>query len=655
MTVLLAFALAQEAGERVRAAVAKIASIDPAERSAAAAELAKFPREDVRKGTPEGFLAAGFLGDTSARGEVARLLANPRYAAAAAEVLAKIGPDAHVRDLIKVAESDDPEAAFAAARALAKSRSPAAEAALRTMTDKPERRRSVVGAYGCELRKRERLFKNYLLGRATNEDLLVSEFAIVAIANLPSAAEDAKLDYDEKTQQKGGELRKVFLEKPHREVVRRILGDFLLRSGLFAYGDVAALLLHDDPAVRDWARRRAWARRSVSLAEIVRRYTEPTADRVEPVLQELSGPVLEGEPKDRIARAKEWWEKNRAAAVDKDVVKAIDEGVAWLRARQQPDGTWKYCQCGHPGHGATDHTAGTTALVLYTLLKCDVPWEDKGFLKGLEFLLALPLDKITNAHTYTVSLMAMVFGEAVRHLKADRKTKDSRSVGRLLGRLKECADWLVEAQLRLRKGGYDLGPWTYNKPPAGQYSDNSNTQFAMMGLLAAQNAGIPLPAGVWQRSLGWWMQTQCEDGGWPYVFQEENRKVGTDSMSAAGVYCFLISNASIKKKDPKSFAGEEPIRKSFARWKGRYPVPDLHRSTHPGHVFSPYYDLYSLERAMMISGTTRLDGRDWYRDGALFILYNHQGAGEWLDVTDTCFALLFLKKAYIPVASGEDK
>jgi hypothetical protein len=58
---------------------------------------------------------------------------------------------------------------------------------------------------------------------------------------------------------------------------------------------------------------------------------------------------------------------------------------------------------------------------------------------------------------------------------------------------------------------------------------------------------------------------------------------------------------------------------------------------------------------MMIAKLDKLGDRDWYRDGALFILANQGLDGEWIDTTDTCFALLFLKKAFVAVATGDPK
>src|SRR5207247_5695480 len=116
------------------------------------------------------------------------------------------------------------------------------------------------------------------------------------------------------------------------------------------------------------------------------KYDAANADTAEEILRDYTPKMDQPDVKDRIAAAKEWWRKAYVATLDADIAKAIDEGVAWLKSKQQADGTWKYCQCGMKAYAAIDHTAGTTALVLYTLLKCDVPVEDKQVQKGMEYL-----------------------------------------------------------------------------------------------------------------------------------------------------------------------------------------------------------------------------------------------------------------------------
>jgi hypothetical protein len=65
-----------------------------------------------------------------------------------------------------------------------------------------------------------------------------------------------------------------------------------------------------------------------------------------------------------------------------------------------------------------------------------------------------------------------------------------------------------------------------------------------------------------------------------------------------------------------------------------------------------YYYLYGLERAGELTLTLNFGKHDWYKEGAEMILAQQQSDGKWHSpqgtggpVIDTCFALLFLKRA----------
>jgi hypothetical protein len=66
-----------------------------------------------------------------------------------------------------------------------------------------------------------------------------------------------------------------------------------------------------------------------------------------------------------------------------------------------------------------------------------------------------------------------------------------------------------------------------------------------------------------------------------------------------------------------------------------------------------YYYLYGLERAGMLSDTTRMGAHDWYMEGANLLLEQQNPDGSWGGATpqyhtpswSTCFAVLFLKQA----------
>ena len=74
-----------------------------------------------------------------------------------------------------------------------------------------------------------------------------------------------------------------------------------------------------------------------------------------------------------------------------------------------------------------------------------------------------------------------------------------------------------------------------------------------------------------------------------------------------------------------------------------------------------YYYLYGLERAGALTGWTHFGKHDWYREGAEYLLGAQTADGFWpeapaqdLNATwqmrsvQTCFALLFLRRATLP-------
>jgi hypothetical protein len=72
-----------------------------------------------------------------------------------------------------------------------------------------------------------------------------------------------------------------------------------------------------------------------------------------------------------------------------------------------------------------------------------------------------------------------------------------------------------------------------------------------------------------------------------------------------------------------------------------------------------YYYLYGVERVGDLTGRAEFGGQNWYVRGAEFLLSHQDPSGSWTDssgfpprdVLGTCFALLFLKRATLPVVT----
>ena len=75
-----------------------------------------------------------------------------------------------------------------------------------------------------------------------------------------------------------------------------------------------------------------------------------------------------------------------------------------------------------------------------------------------------------------------------------------------------------------------------------------------------------------------------------------------------------------------------------------------------------YYYLYALERAGILCGTEAMGTHRWYPEGAKFLVEKQSPDGQWehdgdwnKPVWNTCFAILFLKRATRPLVASTDR
>ena len=80
------------------------------------------------------------------------------------------------------------------------------------------------------------------------------------------------------------------------------------------------------------------------------------------------------------------------------------------------------------------------------------------------------------------------------------------------------------------------------------------------------------------------------------------------------------------------------------------------KSNPPGGRGWHYYYLFGLERAGVLTDKKFIGDHDWYREGASYLLEKQLPEGFWetqaneygTAVSNTCFALLFLKRSTPP-------
>jgi hypothetical protein len=199
----------------------------------------------------------------------------------------------------------------------------------------------------------------------------------------------------------------------------------------------------------------------------------------------------------------------------------------------------------------------------------------------------------------------------------------------------------------------------------GEQGDNSNTQYASLGLRACHDSKIKIPEAVVHLAYKWWMESQHEpdDGagdknavssggdarprGWSYTSpQRDPDRKAYHAMSAGALGAVCIYDYILGRDYKKDM-----VAKSGAAWLGK------HYS-----VNTNYYYMYGLERAGMLYGVESFGGKNWYFDGAKLLLAQQNGDGSWgkredkaENTWDTCFAILFLKKATRAIATGGGK
>jgi len=359
---------------------------------------------------------------------------------------------------------------------------------------------------------------------------------------------------------------------------------------------------------------------------------------------------------------------------------AIKKGATWLQTqlhRMNPPERGPENDRDREPRGTND-----LELVLWTLVHAGVPEEDKDFERLLQKMLQEELQA-----TYNVGLQSMILEELDRVKHQER--------------IQQCAQFLVDNQAR-------NGQWSYGEPtpfvkdlPTGsggkdvptsggtkekgakpkvtrqlkvekkregpERGDNSNSQYAMLGLRACFDAGILFPEKIVKLADQWWRKSQQSGGkksdgrGWGYSGEGTESAYG--SMSAGGVSSLVICNYLLKKdwkKDRDVSDGIQWIASNFS-------VTRNPRAQKTGEEWQYYY-LYGLERAGILSETEQFGSHKWYREGAKYLLKQQKGDGSWtasggkmgqgMSTWDTCFAILFLRRATRPlqdVATGKGR
>jgi len=334
------------------------------------------------------------------------------------------------------------------------------------------------------------------------------------------------------------------------------------------------------------------------------------------------------------------------AALRKRVLTSIARAQSFLKEQQLRDGSWPPTAV----PGGEDHRVGLSSLAVLALLNSGLTDEDPSVAAGLRYLRTVQDPE----ETYNLATMIMALAAA-----GDRD----------IGRITRLANRLASIQ---RQGGDGRGAWGYGDRSRVGWWDNSNTQFALLGLREAAYAGVSIDQEVWELAQDHWLQGQgggfAFDGGqrgngWDYTGGRSAG--GTGSMTVAGVASLTITSEFLRNQAGETATGDidccgadpddDQARAAIESGK-RWLATNFRVSTNPGHSQYQLYYLYGLERAGRLTGTRLFGDRDWYREGARHLVENQDiRNGFWVstserdEVLGTCYALLFLSKGLAPV------
>jgi hypothetical protein len=386
-----------------------------------------------------------------------------------------------------------------------------------------------------------------------------------------------------------------------------------------------------------------------------------------------------------------------ARGADPDAVdRAVARGVAGLRRLQGPDGAWPYPQ------------VGATALAGLTLLECDVPADDRAVARAADVVRQVSVS-LTHNYSLSLSILfldrlgdpadiPLIESMTVRLLAGQtqysnwsyesppisdaevrRLTAHLRQRNELVGRreaprnqpgrrtAQELPREIREQLAQLNR----LGPAAINRRPGG---DNSNTQFAVLALWVARRHGLPVEPAL-ARVGAHFRATQYPDGGWGYTdftagtrltFGPRGRRAGggggrgaTATMTCAGLLGLAVAHgvaadtarAGGPRRPTIDVSKDAQLRNGLLALSTSIGRPvDQGRGRVPRVGGRAYYFFWSLERVAVALGLDAINKKDWYAWGAEILLANQEADGTWYGQygpsgADTCFALLFLKRA----------
>jgi hypothetical protein len=384
------------------------------------------------------------------------------------------------------------------------------------------------------------------------------------------------------------------------------------------------------------------------------------------------------------------------------VNQAIDAGVEYLRSIQTKVGNFE---------GSYQTYNSQVALCLLAMLHGGVPRTDVAVEKAMKWLDEKKWAVLTYSYDAGILLMllqkyyekeAMDAGLFTAKNPADFKTARTKLRDSIPPERNKIIDQIIsnleDARITSANGGYTYG----RVADHGGYSgDNSCTQYALLAFHAASLLGADIRGDVFKREARRLLdsyfeakeiapiQVETEDskgkktstkimvqpGGWGY----STGKTGAIlQFAAAGMGSLAICIDELRLRGELASDLEDQCEHAILgaaayiseNYKSDPNSPyggigSLEIAT-DGH--GAYYNLYSVERGASLANLRLLNGKtDWYDIGSRLLIDAQNEDGSWAQsrsfvggathtaVVNTCMAILFLKRASMPVLTDHKK
>jgi len=239
-----------------------------------------------------------------------------------------------------------------------------------------------------------------------------------------------------------------------------------------------------------------------------------------------------------------------------------------------------------------------------------------------------------------------------KQLLAYLGTLDYRKSGNEEGDVQLKPGATMELSPELRKAG--VAARLKDKNFAGSAGDNTNSQYAMLGLWTAKQYGLPVGPSLALVDR-FYRSTQGPDGSWGHRSTAEGALQNRASMTCSGLLGLAVARGLgiVPVEDQTVAIGEAPRDRVLAKGLSYLATtvnPKERAPNSPGKYFGADADgdlayLAALSRTGTIFGLNVIGGQEWRSWAINTILYNQNKDGNWKDTwgrADTCLALQVL-------------